>query len=192
MVPALLLIDLQNDFLNEAPLAPTKDQVVGGAENLLELCRSVKIPIVHIWTTIRDDSDRMPHWRRENKWACLEGSPGHATPPLLQPRDPEKIIHKRFFSGFSVPDLERHLAQVQADTLILCGVHTHVCVQCTAVDAYSKGYSVLIVEDAVASFDPEAGIVARRFMDNRVGQFLSFEALRRRLRRIPFSLESSP
>ena len=191
MIPALLLIDLQHDFLNEPLLSPAKEEVVRGVTNLLALCRSVKVPIVHIWTTIRDDSDRMPHWRRENKWACLEGSPGHATPSLLHPAEGEKVIHKKFFSGFSVPELEKHLAEVHTDTLILCGVHTHVCVQCTAVDAYSKGFSVLIAEEAVASFDSEAGILARRFMDNRVGQFLSIEALRTRLLRLPISLESS-
>lgn len=189
MLPALLLIDLQNDFLDESTLAPTKDHVVRGAANLLGLCRSEKIPVAHIWTTVREDSDRMPHWRRENKWACVEGSHGHATPELLKPDHSEKIIHKKFFSAFTVPDLKQYLVEFKADTLILCGVHTHACIQTTAVDAYSNGYSVLIAEDAVASFDPEAGALARRFMHNRIGQFLPFEALREMLHNVPSSIE---
>lgn len=190
MFPALLLIDLQNDFLDESSLEPTKEQVVRGAANLLELCRSTNVPIVHIWTTVREDSDRMPHWRRDEKWACVEGSLGHATPELLKPDASEKIIHKKFFSGFTVPDLELYLTHLKADTLILCGVHTHVCVQTTAVDAYSKGYSVLIAEDAVASLDPEAGTLARRFMHNRIGQFLPSETLREMLQNLSLPIES--
>ena len=177
MSPTLLLIDLQNDFLDEPTLEPTKAEVVRGATDLLELCRSSNVPVVHIWTTIRNESDRMPHWRRNNKWACVEGTKGHATPEILKPFDSEKVIHKKYFSAFTVPELKQHLGHLETKTVFICGVHTHACVQMTAVDAYSNGYSVVIAEDAVASLDPEAGTCARRFMHSRVGQFLPHGAL---------------
>ena len=177
MSTTLLLIDLQNDFLDEPTLEPMKAQGVRGAADLLGLCRSTNVPAVHIWTTVRKDSDRMPHWRRDNKWACVEGTKGHATPELLKPAHSEKVIHKKYFSAFTVPELKQHLERLKTKTVLICGVHTHVCVQMTAVDAYSNGYSVVIAEDAVASLDPEAGVCARRFMQNRVGQFLPHDAL---------------
>ena len=177
MSPTLLLIDLQNDFLDEPTLEPKKAKVVRGATKLLELCRSANVPVVHIWTTVRNESDRMPHWRRDNKWACIEGTEGHATPKLLKPFDSEKVIHKKFFSAFTVPELKQHLESLKTKTVLICGVHTHVCVQMTAVDAYSNGFSVIIAEDAVASLDPEAGVCARRFMHDRVGQFLPHDTL---------------
>lgn len=177
MSPTLLLIDLQNDFLDEPTLEPTKAQVVRGAADLLKLCRSMNIPVVHTWKTVRQDSDRPPHWRRNNKWACIEGSQGHATPELLKPAGSEMIVHKKFFSAFTIPEFQAYLARIGTKTLILCGVHTHACIQMTAVDAYSNGYSVIIAEDAIASHDSEAGVCARRFLHNRVGQFLPHEAL---------------
>lgn len=88
MKPALLLIDLQRDFLSSAGLLPPAEVLVDAAAELLELCRMSQMPVFHIWTTVHRDNDRrLPHWRKADRWICVAGTPGHETPETLRPRE---------------------------------------------------------------------------------------------------------
>lgn len=99
MHAALLLIDLQQDFLSKPDLEPSAGEIVERATTLLQGCRNYSLPIIHIWTTISPERDnRMPHWKRDNRLLCLEGTPEHAVPQTLSPRVHEEfIIHKTFY-----------------------------------------------------------------------------------------------
>jgi len=178
MKPAILMIDLQNDFLQSAYLEPAAGQVVSEATRLLSSGRRLSIPVVHIWTTVSSEEDRrMPHWKSAGKWACVEGSEGHATPGPLRPLSHENVIHKTFFSAFSVEALDRVLELLKVDTLLLAGVHLHGCIRTTALDAYQRGLRVLIVEDAVASDDPLHAAVSRRYLQRRGIRFITLDTL---------------
>src|SRR3712207_6045866 len=110
MNPLLLLIDLQNDFLQSSTLEPAADQIVERVACLLNGCRSLSVPVAHVWLTVqREDDWRMPHWKRVEKWLCVEGTDGHSPPPVLRPAQGEHIIHKTFFSAFSSGDLDQLL-----------------------------------------------------------------------------------
>lgn len=65
-------------------------------------------------------------------------------------------MDKTRYSAFCGTDLEQRLRARGIDELHLVGVCTDICVLHTAVDAYNKGFSIVIHEDAVASFN-EAG-----------------------------------
>ena len=87
MKPVLLLVDLQNDHLAAPELQPPADAVVTRAAELLDHCRRHRIPIIHVWTTLRRDKDRrLPHWKRTDRWMCVAGTSGHQPPARLQPR----------------------------------------------------------------------------------------------------------
>lgn len=62
-------------------------------------------------------------------------------------------INKRHYSAFSGTDLDIRLRERKIDQLYLTGVCTDICVLHTAVDAYNLGYSIVVPEKAVASFD---------------------------------------
>ena len=63
MKPVLLLVDLQNDFLDAAGLSPARETLVAHTAALVQACRTQKIPVIHVWTTIhREDDRRLPHW----------------------------------------------------------------------------------------------------------------------------------
>ena len=178
MKPVILLIDLQNDFLQSSSLEPAAGQVVSGATRLLDGGRGLSIPIVHIWTTITPECDRrMPHWKSMRKWICVEGTRGHATPAQLSPLPLENVIHKTFFSAFSGGALDRILQSLEADTLLLAGVHLHACVRTSALDAYQRGFSVWIVADAIASDDPLHAAITRRYLEKRGMLFASVNSI---------------
>jgi nicotinamidase-related amidase len=72
-----------------------------------------------------------------------------ALDPFFGPRPGELVVPKRRASVFFDTDLAELLHQRGVDTLILCGETTSGCVRATAVDAYSHGFHVVVVEEAV-------------------------------------------
>jgi acyl-CoA reductase-like NAD-dependent aldehyde dehydrogenase len=166
--PALLLVDLQRDYLALPGLLPPAAAVVAAAASLLAECRRREIPVLHALTTVhRAPDDRMPHWRRDGRWLCVEGSAGHREPESLRPLPGEAVVHKRFFSAFADGALARELARLGCDTLWIAGVHLHGCVRATALEAYQRGLGVRVVDDAVASDDPVHAAITRRYLDGR-------------------------
>ena len=65
-------------------------------------------------------------------------------------------MDKTRYSAFAGTDLEIRLRERGIEELHICGVCTDICVLHTAVDAYNKGFKMVIYENAVASFN-EAG-----------------------------------
>lgn len=178
MKPALVLIDLQNDYLDAPGLQPARGAVVEAAAHLLETCRIAGVPVVHVHTTVYRESDhRMPHWKRAEKWLCVNGSAGHRCPAPLAARAGEPVIHKQFFSGFGSGDLDRRLRELGCDTLIVAGVHVHACVRATVIEAYERGYSVVVAQDAVASDDPIHAAITRRYLERRAASFVDSDRL---------------
>jgi acyl-CoA reductase-like NAD-dependent aldehyde dehydrogenase/nicotinamidase-related amidase len=168
MKPVLLLVDLQNDFLRAGDLEPHPASIAAAAADLLNTCRTGAVPVVHVWSTVNKSGDnRMPHRKRNGDWMCLEGSAGHACPDVLRPHKKETIIHKTFFSAFSTGQLDSVLHELNADALIIAGVHLHACVRATALDAYAKGYSVVVVEDSTGSNDPVHAAISKRYLQER-------------------------
>ncbi len=168
MKPVLILVDLQNDFLSAKGLLPSPGMVIGNSAILLDFCRHSNIPVVHVFTTVSPDPDsRMPHWKEQERWICVEGTSGHATPTELAPQDGEHVIHKHFFSAFSDGHLTRHLRAHSADTLIFAGLHLHACVRNSILDAYALGFQILVADDAVGSDDPIHAAITRRYLHDR-------------------------
>jgi alpha-ketoglutaric semialdehyde dehydrogenase len=172
MKPALLLVDLQNDYLATPDLQPPADTLIQQSATLLARCRLSEIPVIHIWTTVQRENDRrLPHWRIENRWQCVSGTSGHATPESLEPRSGEAIIHKSGFNAFASGELDAALKSMDRDTVILAGVHLHTCVRVVAMECLERGYRVRIAEDAVGSNDPIHAASTRRWLAARCVEF---------------------
>jgi nicotinamidase-related amidase len=62
-------------------------------------------------------------------------------------------IDKTRYSAFAGTDLEMKLRERGITEVHLVGVCTDICVLHTAVDAYNKGFSIVVHEQAVASFN---------------------------------------
>lgn len=178
MSSALLLVDLQEDYLSSSSLTPHRGAVVAHAARLLERCRAAGVPAFHVWTTVRRERDqRMPHWQRDGRWDCEDGTPGHAPPSVLAPVAGEDIVHKTHFSAFSDESLATRLRARGVDELWLAGVHTHACVRATAIDAYRLGFAVVVVADAVASDQPVHADETRRYLADRCARFVAVASL---------------
>ncbi len=190
MKPLLLLIDLQNDFLQSAGLQPPAGEVISRAAALLKGCRALSIPVIHIWTTMpSDDTRHMHHWKIIDKRACINGTEGHAPPGSLCPIGSEIIIQKFFFSAFAEGKLDHVLQSLKPDTIVIAGLHLHVCLRATILDAYQRDFRVWVVEDAVASDTPFHATITRRYLEKRTIRFLTVNHLLSLLSREPHPLK---
>ncbi|MDR3459027.1 MAG: aldehyde dehydrogenase family protein [Verrucomicrobiae bacterium] len=182
MKPALLLVDLQTDYLAAAGLQPDAEGLTARAATLLGACRASRIPVIHIWTTIRRDDDRrLPHWKKTNRWQCVIGTAGHRPPAPLQPLGHETVIHKSGFNGFAGGGLDAALQKIKCDTVVIAGLHLHTCVRTVAAESLERGLAVFLIEDAVASDDPLLAAGTRRWLAARGVEFVSSDEIRARL-----------
>jgi len=65
----------------------------------------------------------------------------------FKPQTGDVVITKQRASAFYGTPLSAHLTQLGVQTLIVCGESTSGCVRASAVDAYSHGYHVVLVEE---------------------------------------------
>ena len=192
MKPLLLLVDLQRDYLDAPGLDPAAEQIVARARALLDGCREAGVPVAHAVTTIsREDDRRMPHWRREDRWLCVRGTPGHAPGPGLEPREGEPVIEKTTFTPFETGELDRVLREQGSELLLVAGVHAHACVRHAVLDAYQRhGIEIWVAADATGSDDPVHAAITRRYLEDRAARYVSVDEALARLRAGPTSLNA--
>ena len=72
--------------------------------------------------------------------------------------DPEQdlVITKRQWGAFYGTELALQLERRGLDTVVLAGYATHIAVESTAREAWERGYKVMFVGDAIASFSAPA------------------------------------
>ncbi|MDO5022079.1 MAG: cysteine hydrolase family protein [Eubacteriales bacterium] len=76
---------------------------------------------------------------------------------------------KSRYSAFCGTELLLKLRERRIDEVHIVGVCTDICVLHTAVDAYNLGFSIVIHEDAVASFNPQGHEWALNHFKNCLG-----------------------
>lgn len=160
--PVLLVIDIQKSaFMDEKAGIPVMD----GYRNNMERARSVVdaahasgIPVVFIQEIHRRD---MVDYGRELDGSedihCMEGEPG--TPVAFEEmgRQPgDYFVPKRRYSCFFGTEMEILLKGLKADTLIMVGGMTDVCVHYSFVDGHQHDYYCRVVSDCVGGTSPEA------------------------------------
>jgi nicotinamidase-related amidase len=76
-------------------------------------------------------------------------------PDLKKLAPPAIVIDKTRYSAFTEPHLLSHLRERSANTLIVTGSETDVCVLATVLGAVDRGFRVVIVTDAICSSSDE-------------------------------------
>ena len=152
-ISAVLLIDLQRDFLDlEKGRMPVDEW---GAKAVLRVANEVlskriladALPIFVV--NQFPSTARLGNFFR--KGAAILGSAGAALDGRLERSGSEEVISKASPSAFSNPELERCLRAHDIQDIYVLGVFAEGCVRSTAVDAVKHGYTVHVIADAVAS-----------------------------------------
>lgn len=87
---------------------------------------------------------------------CLEGDDATELADGLEPRPDEYLIRKRRYSAFFATELELVLKSYGAQTLVLVGALTDVCVHYTFADAHQHDYHCRVVADCVGGSSVKA------------------------------------
>lgn len=109
-----------------------------------------------------------PHNIRETAGRNQYGSLG-AYYETIKDRPNVLWLDKTRYSAFAGTLLELKLRERDIKTVHLTGVCTDICVLHTAVDAYNKGFAIVVHADAVQSFNPEGHRWALEHFKNCLG-----------------------
>jgi len=167
MSSALLIIDMLNDFVhpNGVLYSPLSARTIPHIKERLLFAREKGLSIFYICDShLKSDRefDRFPPH-------CVKGTWGAQIVDELAPRDGERIIEKRRYSGFLGTDLDISLKELGVNELIITGVVTNICVLYTSYDARMLGYKVVIPRNCVASFSEELHRFALNELENTLG-----------------------
>lgn len=176
---ALIMIDMQRDFIEPGGFGEMLGNnvsllrsAVAPCKAVLDAARRAGLLVIHTREGHRPDlADLHPAKRTRGGKTFIgtdgpmgrilvRGEKGHDFIPELYPIEGEPILDKPGKGAFYETDLHLILEANGIRSLILCGVTTEVCVNTTAREANDRGYEVLVVEDAVASYFPEFHRVA--------------------------------
>lgn len=97
-------------------------------------------------------------------------------PPLAEIATRTLTLDKPVYSAFSGHRLHAALLERRADTLILSGAETDVCVLATALGAIDHGYAVVIASDAVCSSSDKGHDSLLALFAERFNQFVETAA----------------
>jgi nicotinamidase-related amidase len=91
-------------------------------------------------------------------------------PPLPSFAPPAVVFDRPVYSAFGGARLHEHLVRRKADTLVVTGAETDVCVLATVLGAIDRGYAVVLVEDALCSSSDEGHDALLQLFDRRFSQ----------------------
>jgi nicotinamidase-related amidase len=154
--PALLIIDMQNDFVvDDAPLRVAQARVViPRIRELLGLFRAKKFPIFHILRVHRADGSDVEIIRQERFRThpfAVEGTHGAAVVNELAPQMGEYVIPKIRMSAFIGTELDLMLRNLGVTDIVVTGIQTPNCIRTTVFDAIAYNYPVVLAKDAVGA-----------------------------------------
>ena len=169
--PALLIIDMQNDFVREnAVLCVAGAQcVIPRIRDLLALFRARELPVFHIVRVHRPDGSDVEIIRKERFRStpfAVEGTPGAAIVDELRPEKGEFVLPKKRMSAFIGTELDLMLRNLGVTTVMVAGIQTPNCIRATVFDAIAYNYRVVLVDDAVGAQTDEIHRANVRDMEN--------------------------
>lgn len=183
--PVLIVVDIQKsafiqDYDNGIPHMPNFYENQKRARSMVDAAHENNIPVIFFQEIHRKD---LIDYGRELDGSedihCLEGNPG--TPVAAEEmgmRETDYFIHKRRYSCFFGTELEILLRGLKAETLILVGCLTDVCVHYTFADAHQSDYYCRVAKDCVAGSSQAAHDASLNAMEYlQTGAVLSSEEL---------------
>ncbi|MCW5729332.1 MAG: cysteine hydrolase [Alphaproteobacteria bacterium] len=169
--PALVIVDMQNDFVRVgAPLeVPKARETIEAHRRLIAAFRAAGRPVIYTRFISRPYETLLWNWSPQcrppvrNCWKGHRRSYGdcegerECTDVIdeLRPADGELILEKYGYGAFHDTGLAGRLRALGIASLFVTGTVTQICVEETGREAFHHGFPTTLVADAVSSFDDE-------------------------------------
>jgi nicotinamidase-related amidase len=169
--PALLIIDMQNDFVLEGkPLKVAGAQaVIPKIQSVLAEFRKRSLPVFHVLRVHRPDGSDVEIIRQDlfrKQPFAVAGTPGAAVIDELAPLKGEYVLEKTRMSAFIGTELDLMLRTLGVSTLFVCGIQTPNCIRTTVFDGIACNYPVVLIDDATGASSGEVHRANVRDMQN--------------------------
>jgi ureidoacrylate peracid hydrolase len=194
---ALLLVDIQNDFVHPDGWVGAQQlpgflgdtgitSVLDRAATLLGAARAANVPVVYI-RMLGDDKYLSPSMRAQYlrnhghpRPTCVqEGTWGADFYGDLRPcgEGREFLVDKHRYSAFIGTRLDQVLRSNGITTVVVAGVATSGCVESTIRDGFMLDYYVVIAGDACGDYDDDRHRATLRKMDLSFGYIVAVDDL---------------
>lgn len=134
---ALLIIDIQDFYFPGGSTALVEpEKAAANAAILLNNFRKGNLTVIHV---------------RHNSKTGAEIN------KMVKPLPSEKVVSKDEVNCFIGTDLAAYLKTINTDTLVICGMQTHMCVEAATRAASDMGFKCILIHDACATRDLKFG-----------------------------------
>lgn len=163
---AVLVVDVLG---GEGGVVPGLETMAENAAAIAKAARKAGVPVVFSCDAHVPGLDKeLELWGEHG----IVGTDAAQPLALLEAGAGDYIVPKRRYDGFFQTDLDLTLRELGADTLIVCGADTNICVLQTLAGAYFRTYKTVVAADACGTFligTQEAGLeYFSRCYDSRV------------------------
>jgi nicotinamidase-related amidase len=182
---ALLVVDMQNDFVRpgapqEVPDARATVPVIAA---LLGAFRDAGRPVVFTRFSAGPERTLLWNWSPQcgpEARSCWPGVSrlyddgqqlgGHDVVPELEPLESEPVVDKYGYGSFHNTMLEDVLRARAVSQVVAVGTVTQICVEETVREGFHRGLEMVMVRDAVSSFDPGLQAATLRNIEMKFGR----------------------
>jgi nicotinamidase-related amidase len=169
--PALLVVDMQNDFVRVGAALEVVDAraTIPANKALIDFFRARKLPVVYTKFITFPAHVLLWEWSPQAlppTKCCWKGHRRHypdigreqectAVIDELEPLPGEQQVEKFNYGAFHATTLEPILRSMGVESVVVTGTVTQICVEETARQAFHHGFRTTLVRDAVSSFAPD-------------------------------------
>ncbi|MGE3245164.1 MAG: isochorismatase family protein [Beijerinckiaceae bacterium] len=119
---------------------------IAPTQKLFAAARAAGLPVFYSTTETREAA-KPRAVTATNRRKVPAGEDVYAIRPEFAPQPGDVVLFKQRASAFFGTPLIAHLAQLNIDTIIVCGESTSGCVRASTVDGYSYGFHMVMAEE---------------------------------------------
>lgn len=179
---ALLVIDMQNDFIEDSAVLEVK----GIRENLesfksfIDTCRSKGMSVVYTKHEYSPEENPIEAelFPEMNDIGLRRGSDGFEINKIIAPHNGDMVIEKKRYDAFYGSSLEEMLRARGITDVIISGTMGNVCCDSTARGAMYRDFHVWFLSDLTFTSDPMVHEYTLKTMATHFGQVVDSENIK--------------
>lgn len=166
MKPAVIVIDMLNDFVTGPIASPRVNHIIEPIAKLCEKARANNVPVFYA------NDCHTPEVDKEFKvWGphAVEGTKGAEIIDELKAQPGDYVIPKKTYSGFYQTTLELVLRELGCDTVIITGWQADCCCRHTSADAFFRGFDIIVPKETTDTTTEEGYVGGLEYIKSIYG-----------------------
>ncbi|OKP77990.1 isochorismatase [Ensifer adhaerens] len=140
---ALVIVDVQRAFISGPEAVPGHVDLQRAVGLLLQTARSAGVPVIFL--------------QNDGPKGAVDEPETDGWQLFFAAKAGEVVVRKRHDDGFDGTDLEDQLRARKVETIAICGMLSEMCLAATARTAMAKDFTVILANDAHATYDVPPG-----------------------------------